>query len=185
MDSTWMNSMAQALAAAEVRTFRFEFGYMAARRSGDRKPPPHAESLLAEYRDVVSIHEGPVLIGGKSMGGRVASMIADELFGTRQVAGLVCFGYPFHPPSRPDQLRTKHLVSLQCPTLIVQGESDPFGTRQEVESYQLSSAIEVEWVTGADHDLKGKGPDGRRRTDHCGISWQVTGWISRVVALGL
>ena len=68
------------------------------------------------------------------MGGRIASLIADEA----EVAGLVCLGYPFHPTGKPEQLRTEHLKSIKTPTLIVQGERDPFGNRQEVAGYKLS-----------------------------------------------
>jgi hypothetical protein len=70
------------------------------------------------------------------------------------VSGLVCLGYPFHPPEKPDQLRTAHLGELACPTLIVQGERDPFGTREEIAGYRLSKAIGVYWATDGDHDLK-------------------------------
>ena len=77
----------------------------------------------------------PVLIGGKSMGGRVASLVADDLYAAGRIAGLVCLGYPFHPPNKPEQLRTAHLERLACPALIVQGERDPFGGRAEVEGY--------------------------------------------------
>ncbi len=71
---------------------------------------------------------GRLVIGGKSMGGRVASMVADELHAAGSVAGLLCLGYPFHPPGRPEQLRTKHLQALATPALIVQGTRDPFGS---------------------------------------------------------
>src|SRR4029079_4451141 len=86
----------------------------------------------------------------KSMGGRMASMVADEL----HVAALICLGYPFHPPGRPERLRTAHLEHLPTPTLITQGARDPFGTPDDVAGYTLSPAITLHWVQGADHDLK-------------------------------
>ncbi|HVX81024.1 MAG TPA: alpha/beta family hydrolase, partial [Devosiaceae bacterium] len=108
MDSASMTAAAKALAAAEFRVARFEFSYMAARRAGEgRKPPPRAESVMPEYVravDDLGPTDGPLIIGGKSMGGRVASMVADALFEARRIAGLLCLGYPFHPPGRPAQL---------------------------------------------------------------------------------
>ena len=103
-------------------------GARAAHESRRRRP----SGSMDEYRAAVAgVPKGaPLLIGGKSMGGRVASLVADELHAQGRIAGLVCLGYPFHPPKKPDQLRTAHLVDLRCPALIVQGERDPFGTAQ-------------------------------------------------------
>jgi predicted alpha/beta-hydrolase family hydrolase len=156
MDSASMTAATKALVAEGLRVARFEFGYMAARRDGIRKPPPKAETVMPEYVAAIEAlaAKGKLIIGGKSMGGRVASMIADEMHSARKIAGLVCLGYPFHPPERPAQLRTKHLVGLTCPALIVQGTRDEFGTREEVPGYALSNAIEVLWLEDGDHDLK-------------------------------
>jgi predicted alpha/beta-hydrolase family hydrolase len=157
MDSASLTAAARALAEAEFRVARFEFGYMAGRRQGVRKPPPKAETVMPEY--VAAIDDlgptpGPLLIGGKSMGGRVASMIADSEYAARRIAGLLCLGYPFHPPGRPEQLRTRHLVGMKTPALIVQGTRDEFGSRYEVGEYGLSDEIEVFWLEDGDHDLK-------------------------------
>lgn len=154
MDSAWMERMAGLLAERGIRVVRFEFGYMAARRTGTRKPPPKAETLLAEYRAVVAEVGGPLVIGGKSMGGRVASMVADELHATGAVAGLVCFGYPFHPPGSPEKLRTAHLETLTTPTLVCQGTRDQFGTRDEVEGYPLAPGIRLLWLEDGEHELR-------------------------------
>ncbi|WP_210239058.1 alpha/beta family hydrolase [Mesorhizobium sp. 8] len=161
MDSDWMNAMAAKLAGLGIRVARFEFAYMAARRTGQRKPPPRAEKLLDEYRAAVDAlkRQGRLLIGGKSLGGRVASMVADDLYRAGKVAGLVCLGYPFHPPGSPEKLRTAHLETLRCPSLICQGTRDPFGTREEVAGYDLSAAIALHWFEG-DHDLKPRKADG-------------------------
>src|SRR5690606_28308049 len=104
------------------------------------QPPPRAESLKPEYLAAVDAlsASGPLIIGGKSMGGRVASMIADDLYSKNRIAGLLCLGYPFHPPGKPAQLRTTHLVDLKTPSLICQGTRDEFGTREEVAAYDLS-----------------------------------------------
>jgi len=159
MDSPGMNALVGPLVSRGIRVVRFEFGYMAARRDGVRRPPPRADTLAPEYRDAVAaIREagpiGTLLIGGKSMGGRVASMVADELADLGYISGLVCLGYPFHPPEKPEQVRTAHLRELRTPTLICQGTRDPFGTRDEVAGYELSPAIELHWLEDGDHDLR-------------------------------
>ncbi len=178
MDSDWMNAMAETLAEQGIRVARFEFAYMAARRAGQRKPPPRAETLLGEYRAAVDAlpSSGRLLIGGKSLGGRVASMVADELFSAGGIGGLVCLGYPFHPPGSPQKLRTAHLESLECPTLICQGTRDPFGTQDEVAGYALSKAISIRWLPG-DHDLKPRKADGVKLGDNlAAVAEAVAGW---------
>ncbi|MBX5035664.1 alpha/beta hydrolase family protein [Rhizobium lentis] len=156
MDSASMAATAEALAGVGFRVARFEFAYMAARRTGARKPPPRAEALNPEYEAAVAALDagGPLIIGGKSMGGRVAGMIADDLHRQGKIAGLLCLGYPFHPPGQPDKLRTGHLKGLATPTLICQGTRDEFGTREEVPGYDLSDRIEILWLEDGDHDLK-------------------------------
>ncbi len=156
MDSPGMNRLAEAIAATGLRVARFEFAYMAARRSGQRKPPPRAETLCPEYEAAVATlaARGLLVIGGKSMGGRVASLVADRLRAEGKVVGLLCLGYPFHPMGKPEQLRTAHLETLRTPTLIVQGTRDAFGTREEVATYPLSPAIRLLWLEDGDHDLK-------------------------------
>jgi uncharacterized protein len=166
METAFLKAVAGLLAERGIATLRFEFSYMAARRhGGGRKPPPRAERLVAEYRAAVdAVPPGaPLLIGGKSMGGRVASLLADELYAASRIAGLACLGYPFHPPNKPDQLRTAHLLGLACPTLIVQGDRDPFGNRAEVEGYDLSRAIRIHWADDGDHDLGPRGGSGFTR----------------------
>ena len=164
MESAFLVRIAKLLADAGLCVHRFEFAYMAARRDGgSRRPPPRAESLSGEYEAAVvqvtkSLGKGQRLfIGGKSMGGRVASLVADALWTKRTVAGLVCVGYPFHPVGQPAKLRTAHLQPLECPALIVQGTRDPFGTREEVTGYGLPPAITLHWIENGDHDLKGAG----------------------------
>lgn len=170
MDSASLNATARALAEAGLRVARFEFGYMASRRTeAGRKPPPRAETLNPEFRAAVAALNaaGPLIIGGKSMGGRVASMVADELFAAGKIDGLLCLGYPFHPPGRPEQLRTKHLITLKTPTLICQGTRDEFGTCGEVPGYALPDSIRVFWLEDGDHDLKPrKGVSGFSVADH-------------------
>ena len=184
MDSASMNATAAALAAAGFRVARFEFGYMAARRAGQRKPPPRAETLIPEYVAAVNAlgRPGKLVIGGKSMGGRVASMVADELHAAGAIDGLLCLGYPFHPPGKPTQLRTAHLATLATPTLICQGTRDEFGTRDEVERYDLSPAIELLWLEDGDHDLKPrKSISGFSAGDHLRTLADTVGrWVDRL-----
>lgn len=158
MDSAWMDTVAALLADRGIRVARFEFAYMAARREGARRPTPRAEAVLDEYRAVIeqlrSETDAVPVIGGKSFGGRVASMIADEERAADRIRGLVCLGYPFHPMGKPDRLRTAHLAQLVTPTLICQGERDVMGSRPEVAAYPLSPAIRLSWASDGDHDLR-------------------------------
>lgn len=150
MEHAFLAAVAAGLGDRGLRVVRFEFPYQHAARSGVRRAPDRLPVLQATMRDVVAAHtKSPFVLAGKSMGGRVATTIADEL----AAAGVVVFGYPFHPPKQPEVLRTAHLAELRTPTLIVQGERDPFGTRDEVASYALSPAIEVLWMQDGDHSL--------------------------------
>ncbi|RYE34318.1 MAG: alpha/beta hydrolase [Hyphomicrobiales bacterium] len=184
MDSPSMTAAAQALAGAGFRVARFEFDYMAARRSGSSRPPPRAEKLNPQYLAAVEAlgATGRLVIGGKSMGGRVASMVADRLLESGRISGLLCLGYPFHPPGKPEQLRTGHLADLKTPTLIVQGTRDEFGTRDEVSSYRLSPAIDILWLEDGDHDLKPrKRVSGFSAADHLGtMAEAVSAWAGRL-----
>jgi predicted alpha/beta-hydrolase family hydrolase len=181
MDSPAMNAIAKSLAESGFRIARFEFGYMASRRrSSGRKPPPRAETLCPEYIAAIDALKarGPLIVGGKSMGGRVASMIADE----RHAAGLLCLGYPFHPVGMPTQLRTAHLADLKTRTLIVQGTRDPFGTRDEVAGYKLSKAIEILWLEDGDHDLRPrKAVSGFSMADHLRtMAARAAAWADKI-----
>ena len=177
-----MNVIAAGLGNAGVRVLRFEFPYMAARRSGKRKPPDREPVLLDTWRSVIADMTGPVAIGGKSMGGRVASLVADDLYGRGRCKGLVCLGYPFHPPKKPEQLRTAHLESLRCPALIVQGERDPFGAREEVEALKLSATIAFHWAPDGDHDLGPRGASGFTRKGNLAAAADAVASFARTTA---
>jgi predicted alpha/beta-hydrolase family hydrolase len=158
--SPFLEKISELLAERKIAVTRFEFDYMSARRHGKaRRPPPKAQSLADEYRDFLrgrlsqARYRPPLVIGGKSLGGRVASLVADEFHQRKDVSGLVCFGYPFHPPRKPERLRIEHLEKLRCPTLIVQGERDPFGNRAEIEALNLSEVITFAWIGDGDHDF--------------------------------
>ncbi len=155
MDSPFMDEMAARLTGADagIAVVRFEFPYMAKRRAeGSRRPPDRAPILLDCWREIIS-DLGPaerLVIGGKSMGGRMASLIADET----NVTGLLVFGFPFHAPGKPPGERIGHLATVKTPTLIVQGTRDTMGTRDEVADYALSPAIDLLWIEDGDHSLK-------------------------------
>lgn len=152
MDSPLLTTIARGLSGSGLRVIRFEFPYMRARRNAGRRPPDRQPILLSTWREAIESAGGreSLFIGGHSMGGRMASMIADEM----KVTGLCCVSYPFHPPDSPHKTRTAHLQGLSTPALFIQGTRDPFGTPAEVGSYELSGAIQVDWVEGADHSLK-------------------------------
>ena len=155
MDSEFMQNMAQSLAERGVAVLRFEFAYMAARRLDGKKRPPNPQvKLLEQWREVYAqVRQqvaGPLAIGGKSMGGRMASLLADEL----SADALVCLGYPFYAVGKPEKPRVAHLSDLRTPTLIIQGERDALGDRQAVADYTLSETIKLCWLTAGDHDLK-------------------------------
>ena len=170
MDSPFMSTIAAGVAKAGFRVVRFEFPYMAARREGGKRGAPDRPAILeAAWRDAIreaAGKKGPasVAIGGKSMGGRIASMVADEA----GVAGLVCFGYPFHPPGQPEKLRVAHLERLKTPTLIAQGERDQFGTRDEIARYRLSKKIRVLFLPDGDHSFKPRAGSGRTESQNVG-----------------
>lgn len=164
MDSTFMQEFAEGLAERGVRTIRFEFPYMVRRRNGVRSPPDRLAVLIQTWRDVVAEvgDQRRTCIGGKSMGGRIASMVADDL----RVAGLVCLGYPFHPPGQPEKLRTEHLARLRTPTLFVQGSRDTFGTEDEIAGYALSKSIRMLSLADGDHSLVPRRASGHTAANH-------------------
>lgn len=163
MEHPFLRDIATGLAAAGLAVVRFEFPYQHEARNGPRRAPDRLPVLQQAMRDVTATHaRPPFVLAGKSMGGRVATTIADEL----HAAGTVVFGYPFHPPKRPLQLRTAHLATLATRTLIVQGERDPFGTREEVARYTLSPAIEMCWMADGDHSLAPRKKSGFTAEQH-------------------
>jgi uncharacterized protein len=170
MTSPFLSDLAENLTIHDIAVTRFEFEYMSERRrGGSRRPPPRIERLVEEFsnaileeRDQMAAGQA-LLIGGKSMGGRVASMIADQHFNAGAVQGLVCLGYPFHPTGQPTKLRIDHLSNVACPTLIVQGTRDPFGNRDEILTLKLDPRIQLHWIGDGDHDFGPRGNSGFTR----------------------
>jgi predicted alpha/beta-hydrolase family hydrolase len=166
MDTPFMNAFAAGLSKHGYRVARFEFPYMAGYRKTGKKSPPDREPVLREtwLKVVDMLGKDHLVIGGKSMGGRIASLIADEA----GVAGLVCLGYPFHPTGKPEKLRIEHLKTIATRTLICQGTRDPFGGKTEVADYPLSSAIHMHWLEDGDHSFKPRKSSGRTQEQN----WQ-------------
>jgi uncharacterized protein len=165
MDSPFMHRVAEGLAASGVRVIRFEFPYMQRRReTGKGGAPDPPRILMQSFRDAIEGAGGgrKLVIGGKSMGGRIASMVADDA----AVRGVVCLGYPFHPPGKVEKTRTKHLETLRTPTLILQGTRDNFGRAEEISGYKLSPAIRIEWLEDGDHSFKPRARSGRTEADN-------------------
>ena len=149
-----------------LRLGLFDFPYMKRRAlTGKMYFPDKMPVLQRSYLDAIDAsgsEANRLVIGGKSMGGRVASLIADDA----EVAALVCLGYPFHPRGRPEKLRTDHLEQFKKPALICQGTRDPQGGVEEVKGYNLSSSIQLKWLSDGDHDLVPRKRSGHTRAEN-------------------
>lgn len=179
-DSPFMQAIAAGLADEGCRVALFDFPYMQqARRESRRRPPSRMPKLIESWQEVVQMacRQGAsrLVIGGKSMGGRVASMIYEQL---PVAVGLVCLGYPFHPTGKPDRLRVEHLQQIRKPVLLIQGERDTLGHREEVESYPLPSHFQVEWLEDGDHSFKPRKASGQTHEQHMQQAVQLMArWI--------
>ena len=158
MAAPFMETMAQGLVQSGLRIVRFHFPYMEEMlRTGRRRPPNGGKVLRKCFSELISHcieHENVpahrIFIGGKSMGARVASSIADQ----HKVAGVICLGYPFHPPRKPERWRIQPLQAISTPTLICQGERDPHGKREEIRKLALSRSIRIHWLKDGDGNFK-------------------------------
>ncbi|WP_262927305.1 alpha/beta family hydrolase [Phytohalomonas tamaricis] len=161
-ESAFIQGLLKAIASEGVQTLAIEFAYWArARHEGRRRPPPKIATLCDEIRAWRNVLPSSVWLGGKSMGGRAASMVAAE----EGAPGLALCGYPFHPPGKPDRLRLDHWPQLTCPTLVLQGTRDPFGRRDEIEDYKLPTCVRVHFLEDGDHDFKPRRSSGRSQHD--------------------
>lgn len=151
MEHPVMASLAEGLADAQIQVVRFEFPYMQKSRQDGRRRPPDREPVLLDYwREMAAEFAHPRLfLAGKSMGGRMASLVADEL----APRGLILLGFPFHPPGKPERFRGQHLATIVTPTLLVQGERDSFGNRDAVAGYDLADGVDTLWVRDGDHSF--------------------------------
>lgn len=156
----FMIAFGRGLAARGIDVVTFNFPYM----DQKRRVPDKAPVLEARFREVIeAARQGEragrrLFIGGKSMGGRMATHLAAQ-GAIEDLAGVIALGYPLHPPGRPDQPRTAHLPAITSPVLIVQGEHDVFGTPAELEPViaTMRAAVTLHVVPGADHSFKVRG----------------------------
>ena len=163
-DSPFMNAISEGLARHGRGVVRFEFPYMRrSRRDGRRRPPDRAAALQKTWVEVAArLGDGPLVVGGKSMGGRIATQVADSL----GVRGVICLGFPFHPPGKPERLRLEDLSRIATPTLIVQGTRDALGSAGEVTGYALSARVRVHWIPDGDHSFVPRKSSGRTTADN-------------------
>lgn len=165
----FMQDISHKLCAHNINVVLFNFPYMQTiKETGKRRPPDKADKLLVHFESVIDkvVEDGnalPLFIGGKSMGGRMASMLLDNL---EQVEGAVALGYPFHPPGKPEKTRTAHLECMNKPMLIIQGERDTFGTQQEILQYSLADTIEMAFLIDGDHSFKPRKASGKTQQMH-------------------
>jgi predicted alpha/beta-hydrolase family hydrolase len=152
MEHDFMTAVAKGLVEQGIRVVRFNFPYMVKRaEDGKKRPPDRAPKLLEAYEEVLThFASQPIVIGGKSMGGRMSSLLADN----ELVAGIACLGFPFHPPGKPEKYKGEHLASIEKPTLILQGERDTFGKREEFDGFALSEQVKVSFLPDGDHSFK-------------------------------
>jgi len=178
-DHPWMKRVAQAFESAGMRVVTFNFPYMDARRHVPDKPAVLEAHFATVWRDAGAKATGPMFAAGKSMGGRIASQVAAKGDLTPAPAGLVFFGYPLHPPGKPQQLRDAHLPDITAPMLFLQGSRDPFGSPDEMRALvdRLPGAT-LSITDRGDHSLvTSRRPDDRGVDDAVGIAVK---WMRKI-----
>ncbi|WP_019615781.1 alpha/beta fold hydrolase [Psychromonas ossibalaenae] len=186
-DSDFMEMIAKGLAQQGIRVARFNFPYMQQRiDNGTRRPPERAAKLIAQFVELLEQIDQPMVIGGKSMGGRMATLVASQLCSdsrnAHNIKGITCLGFPFHPSGKPEKLRTEHFPLIKQEILIIQGERDVMGSKEEVSSYGLPADIEWLWLADGDHDLKPRVKSGFKHLQHLHKAVEVTAeFIKRVL----
>ncbi len=167
-ESDFMVAMAELLAQKNINVVRFNFSYMQTMMAtGKRRPPDRMPALLACFNNVIAEvtrkwPDLPLFVGGKSMGGRVATLLLDESV----AAGGIALGYPFHPTGKPEKLRTEHLETMQKPLLVIQGERDTLGTQNEVRGYALAASVDTVFLADGDHSFKPRKASGYSVAKH-------------------
>ncbi|HCG6982283.1 alpha/beta fold hydrolase [Vibrio parahaemolyticus] len=179
MEHDFMTAVAKGLVEQGIRVVRFNFPYMVKRsEDGKKRPPDRAPKLLEAYSEVIAhFASSPVVIGGKSMGGRMASLLAEH----ELVAGIACLGFPFHPPGKPEKFKGDHLASIDKPTLILQGERDTFGKREEFDEFVFSQQVKVSFLPDGDHSFKPRKSSGHTEADNIALAVeQLSAFINEV-----
>lgn len=180
MHSEFMSFVADGLAAAGVAVCRFNFCYQEKGRKTPDRQPLLEETYSAVVEKIASSWDGPTVLGGKSMGGRIASHIA----ASGQVTdGLLFFGYPLHPPGRPERLRDAHLHDVKVPMLFIEGTRDPFCPLDTLEAVRadVPAPTEVAVIDDGDHSLKVRKASGRTTEDAWAEAIAVAAdWIKKL-----
>jgi hypothetical protein len=170
MDTPFMNHIAEGLGALGWNVRRFEFPYMVKSRENGKKSPPNPLPKLQEsFEQELKACTGPVVLAGKSMGGRVATTILER----STAIGCIALGYPFHPPGKPDSLRIEHLQVIQKPLLILQGERDPFGKKEECPQQWLPTHCKLNWIPDGEHSFKAPKKSEATTEGHLDLSVQL------------
>ncbi|MGF1684495.1 alpha/beta family hydrolase [Photobacterium minamisatsumaniensis] len=182
MDHAFMTTVAQGLAQEGIRVIRFDFPYMIKRREdGKKRPPDRQPKLLLDFqRHIQAFSHEKLVIGGKSMGGRMASVMVTDFANefpevencASVVRGVACLGFPFHPPGKPENFRGEHLKTMPVPTLILQGERDTFGTRAEVEAWQYADSVTTAFLPDGDHGFKPRKASGHTEVGNIQLAIQ-------------
>ena len=166
MDSDFMADVAQRLASDDIEVIRFEFPYMQKRREdGKRRPPDRQPKLLEHFQELIATYsqdDVPLYLAGKSMGGRMATMLAD----LPEVSGCFVFGYPFYAPGKQDKPRTEHLETTTGSVSIFQGTRDPMGKQEVVVITRWLTESKCYWLEDGDHDLKPRKASGLTQQQH-------------------
>jgi predicted alpha/beta-hydrolase family hydrolase len=178
----FMRLFASSLAERGIDVMTFNFIYM---EQGRHVPDPKAklEACYAAVIEAASKHKklkgNRLVIGGKSMGGRIASQVAADPESANEIAALVFLGYPLHPPGRPDKLRDAHLPQIKAPMLFIQGERDAFGTAEElrgiIKQHRLHATLHV--VEGGDHSLKVAKKSGLQDQIYEDVMAEISRWL--------
>ena len=180
MDHAFMTTVAQGLAAHNIQVVRFNFPYMIKRaEDGKKRPPDRQPKLLADFQTHIDqFDNGKLVIGGKSMGGRMASLMVTDIAAetplvsncASKVSGVACLGFPFHPPAKPENYRGDHLATMTVPTLILQGERDTFGVRSEVEQWPFSAQVNYQFLADGDHGFKPRKVSGHTEAENIAVA---------------
>jgi predicted alpha/beta-hydrolase family hydrolase len=180
MDHPFMAGFCRAMAEEGVAAARFNFHYADA---GRRSPDPEA-SLRAAWNEAFEgvramAGDAPVLVGGKSLGGRIASMcVADGM----DAAGLVFLGYPLHPPGKPERIRDEHLYRVEVPMLFLHGTGDPFARSELLTKVvrKIGDRATLEEIEGGDHSFNVRGRKADPREVGAGLAALAAPFVRRV-----
>lgn len=191
--SDFMQQMGSRLAAHGCRVWLFDFPYMQKiAAEGKKRPPDRADKLLDAFAEAIgevfasADYDAalPFAIGGKSMGGRMATLLLSEYQDASdlqsKISHCVVLGYPFHPPGKPEKLRTSHFDGLQTPCLIIQGERDTFGGRHLIDSLTLPATFDLVLCNDGDHSFKPRKASGLTQDEHLEFAaTTIQQWIQK------